>query len=184
MATTTAAQLSRIRKGRVLTQAEQDRACIYLGRGLSQEDTIRKLHISRATWQNTVAECPEFKQITESIYANRIKDVEIQGFKLALGASKTIKLTYVAQLDKSGHPVKDDDGKQVMLLSKREITLTPPDWRAVEFILRTRMPDTYSSKALAHDHAVESLDTIKSLLEGKMRERAKAALPPALNGVA
>lgn len=181
---TTAAQLSRLRKGRVLSATEQERAFVLLGRGLSQTETIRKLKISKATWANTYAEHPEFRQGCESIFANRLKETEVQAFKMALGGSKTVKLVYNAQLDKSGNVVKGDNGKPIMLLTKREITISPPDWRAIEFLLRCRMPEVYSSKALQHEHAVESLDTIKAMLEGKMRERAKAALAPVQNGVA
>jgi hypothetical protein len=164
-----------------MSEAEQEKSLVLLGRGKRVSDICRALRLSYSTWTNTLEAFPEFRAATERMYALRMKEVEVTAFKLAMGGTKTVKTTYQAQFNKDGSPQKDENGEQKMCVVKREVTTVPANWHAVEFLLKTRMPEVYASKALAHDHNTESLETIRALLEGKAKELEAAKQPPQFN---
>lgn len=172
----TAKTLANIRGGRVLTDAEQEQALKLLGRWLGYREVCAKLKISEASFTVTRKQLPDFDEAVKHVMASRIMEVENEAYKLATGGSRQVTETFTACLDRHGVPEKDEDGKQRMILMKREVKTLPPTPAIIEFLLRKHMPELYGDKAAQHEARPEMLEMMRVMLEGKIKDAEKFAI--------
>lgn len=167
----TAAELAEERKGRILTADEQDKYLVWYRRGLDRDKILKNMRISNSTYQLTRASCPEFIKALDEVTATRTKHVEVEAFKGALGAWEKVTTTYQMARDTRGNILRDLEGNSRLEIKEKKVEHYPPQWSAIQFILRTRMPDVYgTANHLMYDANTTNIDALTALLQAKAKE--------------
>lgn len=161
---------------RVLNEAERAKYLELYARGLSKDECVKHLRISTNALTLTRRMFPAFVEDINRIQVNRISSVEVEAFNGAMGSWSTVKTEYRATMKSDGTPALDKHGKPKMHLYSKVVTNHPPEWRAIEFILRARYAKKYGVVVNTNPNAsAESLENMKNLLIGRVSEIADIA---------
>lgn len=164
-----AARISKCNGG-LLTKEKKDAFLTLYAKGFDLLNALKKAKISQAYLTSTRLIDRDFDNKLKQIKKNRIKQIESSMVRYATGGYKSIKTTYVADLDDYGKPQYDDKGKQKFIIQKREVATIPPNAALIMFWLKQHGGADYLEQGATEAAGYLSPNEVTEKLKYKLEE--------------